>query len=545
MNNLYNMAKSGLSTAGYALNVVGNNLVNGMSNGYSRRDVIIGESGGLSTARGFFGSGANVVGVHRAYDAFANNQLRGSISQYNSYSGRYEQLADIDNMLGDEADNVSVSLGNLFKAFTLLNDEPDSGSNRSAVFTALGTLTQRFKDSGKRLSGLETSTNTQIEQSAKSINSATEQLAELNAQLERLQGQTGSAPADLLDKRDVLLEELSEQLGINVTENQVTGRVDVTLPDGRPLVSGNTAYKLETSPSASDPKKTIVSYVDSDGKATPLKEDSVTKGRLGGLFKFRNEDLEMAKNELNQIAFQMASRMNEQHEAGFDQNDDQGKALFKLPTMKGIANSGNTGTGSLDKITVTDSKQVSAENYSITFDGGAWKVTGEGGRAVTVDTSDPTKLKFDGLELEIPAGANAGDSFTLNPLAGMAEGIERNITSAAEIAASDVMGGGVSNNNNLQKLLDIQDEKLIGKSTLSEAYSTLVGNIGSRAREVKSGIGTAEIDLQSKFDTKQQLTGVDMNEESVNLTMFQQYYAANVQVLQAANTMFDTLLTLK
>lgn len=545
MNNLYNMAKTGLTTAGYALSVVGNNLVNGMSPGYSRRDVIIGEAGGLSTARGFFGYGANMVSVERAYDAFANNQLRGSISQYNSFTGRYEQLADIDNMLGDEADNVSVSLGNLFKAFSNLSENPDEGSNRSAVLSALGSLTQRFKDSGKRLSGLEASTNTQIEQSTKAINNATQQLAEINTQLERLQGQTGTAPADLLDKRDQLMEELSQHIGINVQENQVTGRVDITLADGRPLVSGNTAYKLQTSPSAADPNKTIVSYVGSDGKASPLNEDSITKGRLGGLFKFRNEELVMARNELNQIAFQMASRMNEQHKAGFDQNEAQGKDLFKLPAMKGVANTGNTGSAALDKVRVSNFGDVKAEDYTITFEGGAWKVTGEGGRAVTVDTGTAGKLKFDGLELDIPTGANAGDSFTLNPVAGMAEGLERNITDPAELAASDVKDGGASNNGNIRKLLAIQDEKLIGKNTLSEAYSSLVGDIGSRASEVKTGIGSAEIDLNTKHDTKQQIAGVDMNEESINLSMFQQYYMANTQILQTANAMFDALLSLK
>jgi flagellar hook-associated protein FlgK len=538
------MAKTGLSTATYALNVVGNNLVNGMSPGYSRRDVIIGESGGLSTARGFFGNGATLVGVNRAYDAFANSQLRGSISQYNSYQGRYEQLVDIDNMLADETDNVSVSLGNLFKAFSTLSENPDEGANRSAVFSALGTLTQRFKDSGKRLSGLEASTNTQIEQSAKAINNSTKQLAEINAQLERLQGQTGSAPADLLDKRDQLMEELSQHIGINVQENQVTGRVDITLADGRPLVSGDTAYTLQTAPSAADPNKTIVSYVDSSGKASPLNEDSITKGRLGGLFKFRNEELAMARNELNQIAFQMASRMNQQHEAGFDRDGNQGKPLFKLPEMKGVANSNNTGSGALDKVTVSDFSQVQAENYTITFEGGAWKVTGEGGRTVPVTTNPAGGLEFEGLTIDPPLGADPGDSFTLNPVAGMAEGLERNIKDANELAASDNKDDGVGNNENIRKLLGIQDEKLIGKSTLSEAYSTLVGKIGSKASEVRSGIGSSEIDLQSKFETRQRISGVDMNEESINLSMFQQYYMANKQILQTANAMFDALLSL-
>ena len=58
-------------------------------------------------------------------------------------------------------------------------------ARRAAVFNALGTLANRFNASAKRLTALEKSTNTQIEQSAKDINSYTQQLAEVNKQLER------------------------------------------------------------------------------------------------------------------------------------------------------------------------------------------------------------------------------------------------------------------------------------------------------------------------------------------------------------------------
>nr|WP_265349449.1 flagellar basal body rod C-terminal domain-containing protein [Enterobacter hormaechei] len=94
-------------------------------------------------------------------------------------------------------------------------------------------------------------------------------------------------------------------------------------------------------------------------------------------------------------------------------------------------------------------------------------------------------------------------------------------------------------------MLKIQNEKLIGGSTLTEAYSSLVGTIGSNARAVKSGISSAEIDLQTKYDAKQALSGVDMNEETVNMQMFIQYYQANAQILQTATTMFDSLLSIK
>ncbi|HFD7107977.1 TPA: hypothetical protein ACJJYW_000058 [Enterobacter cloacae] len=177
MNNLFNLARGGLSVAQAALRVTGDNLTNGMSGTYSRRSLIIGELGGMTTGQGFFGYGARAGGVERAYDAFANNELRGSLSHYASLNGRMEQLSDIDNMLADESDNVSVSLNDMFKAMATLSGDAADGPARAAVFNALGTLANRFNASAKRLTALEKSTNTQIEQSAKDINSYTQQLA--------------------------------------------------------------------------------------------------------------------------------------------------------------------------------------------------------------------------------------------------------------------------------------------------------------------------------------------------------------------------------
>ncbi|MDX7623938.1 flagellar hook-associated protein FlgK [Enterobacter bugandensis] len=546
MNNLFNLARNGISVAQAAIRVTGDNLTNGMSGNYSRRSLIIGELGGMSTAQGFYGYGARASGVERAYDAFANNQLRDSLSGYASFTGRMEQLADIDNMLADEADNVSVSLGKLFKDMATLSGDPADGPARAAVFTSLDVLANRYNASAKRLSGLEKSTNTQIERSAKEINSYTEQLAQLNTQLERLQG-NGAPPADLLDQRDALLEGLSEQLGITVTEDQISGRVSVTLPDGRPLVSGGTAYKLETSPSDADPNKMIVSYVDANGKASPLDENAITKGRLGGLFKFRNEDLTAARQDLDQIAFMMAHRMNEQHGEGLTPEGNPGGDLFSLPDIHAIANAKNRGGDALDQIAVTNFKEVKSENYDISFDGTDWVVKGADGRTVPLDpAAPPGTLRFDGIEITLPnpSTAVAGDKFTLNPMAGAAEGISRKITSAQDFAAADLKGGE-GNNNNLEKMLEIQTEKLIGDDTLSAAYASLAGKIGESAREVKSYATSAESDLRTKYDTKQALSGVNMDEEYINLDMFRQYYNGSAQLLKTATAMFDALLAIR
>lgn len=545
MNNLFNLARSGLSVAQSALRVTGDNLTNGVSGTYSRRSLIIGELGGMSTGQGFFGYGARAGGVERAYDAFANNELRGSLSHYASLNGRMEQLADIDNMLADESDNVSVSLNDMFKAMATLSGDAADGPARAAVFNSLGTLANRFNASAKRLTALEKSTNTQIEQSAKDINSYTEQLAEVNKQLERAQG-NGAPPADLLDQRDALLEKMSEHIGITVTEDHTTGRVDVLLSDGRPLVSGDRAYKLQTSPSDADPNKTIVSYVDANGNASPLDESSFTKGRLGGLFKFRNEDLTIARQELDEIAFTMANRMNEKHKEGYTPGGDEGGDLFSLADIKAYANAKNTGTGKLGAINVADYKNVKSENYTVTSDGaGGWMVTGADGRTVPA-TFVGDSLIFDGIEIDVSGGGFAnGDSFTLNPMAGAAEGMTRKIENAQQFAAAGGADADPGDNNNLLEMLKIQDEKLIGDNTLTEAYASLVGTIGDHARNAKSALTSAEDDLQSKYETKQKISGVNMDEEYINLDMFKQYYNANAQLLKTATDMFDALLSIR
>jgi flagellar hook-associated protein 1 FlgK len=546
--NLFNLAKSGLSTAQSALSVVGSNLTNGMTPGYSRRDIILGEAGGLATQKGFYGYGVQVNGVQRGYDAFINNQLRGASNIMAGISSRYQQLSEIDNMLGDTESNPSVGMNNFFKALSTLSDDASMASSRQAAMRSLDSISYQFNTASKRLTGLEKSTNTKIQQSVDEINSSTEQLARLNTQIEKIASQGGTPPADLLDIRDGLLLKLSDNIGIEVTENIETGRVDVKLADGRPLVRGDVAYKMEASTSPADPNKTIVSYVDANGNATPLNEERIKGGVLGGLFKFRNEDLVDSRNELNKIAFQMAARFNEVNANGFDQNGDRGGDLFNIPDPKAIANANNGGNAGLTPKFSGAAQDVKSEDYSISFDGTDWVVKGADGRTVTA-TFDPgaNTLSFDGIEIDITGTPQAGDSFMMNPTAGVAEGMSTAISSGAEIAASDSADtDDDKNNENLKLLLGIQDEKLInGKAKLTEAYATLVGTVGSAMNSLKVD-GDASSSVLEELQYKWQATaGVDLNEEVMNLQMFTQYYQANAQILQTATTLFDTLLTLK
>ncbi|ELP5717650.1 flagellar hook-associated protein FlgK (plasmid) [Enterobacter asburiae] len=543
--NLMYLAQTGLVSAQSSLHVVGNNLSNAMTMGYSRQSVILGEAGGRTTGNGFFGYGSQVNGVQRAYDSFINNQVRSAASEYTAMNSRYEQLSQIDNMLGDDKANISVSLGNMFVAMEEIDHDPASNSGRQATLSSMRAISSQFQTNSKTLAGLEKSTNTQINQSVNEINACAEQLAKLNQEIAKIHGQSGTLPADLMDQRDVLLDKLSQQVGIKVTENPVSGRVDVTMGNGLPLVNGDRAYALDTSPSPADPSQIVVSYIDASGNSMQIDESKFTTGTLGGLFKFRSEDLVDARNQLNELALQMANRFNEVNREGYDAFGNRGGNLFNIADPVALANRNNVGSGSLE-VSYNNISKVTARDYNITYTDTGWQVTTLGGDPVTTEIGPNGELQFDGMSI-IPQGLpQPGDSFQLNSVSGIADNLSVAITDGNQIAASSSPDAEEqSNNENIKAMIAIKNETLIGKSTLDEAYSRLVSSVGSSMTSLKASASTSIKAYDAVLYQKQAISGVDLNEEFVNLQMFSQYYQANAQVLQAATTLFDTILSIR
>lgn len=546
--NLFNIAQNGLSTAQSALNVVGNNLSNAMTDGYSRQNVILGEAGGRSTSYGFFGYGAQVNDVQRCYDSFLNNQVRGATSQFEGLKGRYEQLSQIDNLFGDNTQNISVTLGNMFGAMTKLSSDPASSAARQEVYSQFKTLASQYQSSSNTLTGLEKSTNTGISKAVDDINGCAKQLATLNNEIAKVQATSGGLPSDLLDQRDQVLAKLSGLTGIKVNENSTTGRTDVTLANGYSLVNGDSVCELKAQPAADNPSKLVVSYTDSAGNPMILDENEMSTGTLGGLLTFRNTDLKETENQLNQLALQMATRFNDVNKGGYDQNGEAGGDIFSIADPQAIANSGNSGDASL-AVTRSDSSAIQPEDYTLTFTGPGnsdWTVKTADGRTLKPTVGEDGALSFDGLKVTPQGTPKANDSFQLNPLSGVAGSLTVAISGGDRIAASGSADASEqSNNENIKKMLDIKNQQLVGKSTLNEAYATLVSSVGSAVNSAKTSLATAQ-SVQTQWNQQQQsVSGVDINEEYIHMQMYSQYYQANSQVLQTATTLFDTILNIK
>lgn len=546
MSSLINSAMSGLSAAQSALNTVSNNISSYNVAGYTRQTTILGASNSTLTGGGWVGNGVYVSGVQREYDAFITNQLRAAQNQSSGLTTRYQQMSKIDDVLSDTTNSLSANLQDFFKSLQTLVSNAEDPAARQTVLGKADGLVNQFKTNDQYLRDQDVQDNTAISTSVDQINNYAKQIANLNDQISRLTGVgAGASPNELLDQRDQLVSELNKIVGVDVTV-QDSGTYNISIANGYTLVQGSNASQLAAVKSSADPARTTIAYVDAAAGNVEISEKQITTGSLGGLLTFRSQDLDQARNTLNQMALAFADAMNTQHQAGFDANGDKGGKLFDFGSPAVLSNGKNTGSASVTA-TMTDSTKVQATNYKVEYNGTDWTITRlSDNTSFTAKPDASGNLSFDGLNVKISGSANNKDSFIVKPVNDVIVNMDVAISDESKLAMASAQGSGESDNTNGQKLLDLQSAKLVGgNKTFNDAYAALVSTVGSTTASLKTSSET-KVNVVTQLTKQQQsISGVNLDEEYGNLQRYQQYYLANAQVLQTASTLFDALINIR
>ncbi|HDT1800036.1 TPA: flagellar hook-associated protein FlgK [Enterobacter hormaechei subsp. xiangfangensis] len=546
MSSLINSAMSGLSAAQSALNTVSNNISSYNVAGYTRQTTILGASNSTLTGGGWVGNGVYVSGVQREYDAFITNQLRAAQNQSSGLTTRYQQMSKIDDVLSDTTNSLSANLQDFFKSLQTLVSNAEDPAARQTVLGKADGLVNQFKTNDQYLRDQDAQVNTAISTSVDQINNYAKQIANLNDQISRLTGVgAGASPNELLDQRDQLVSELNKIVGVDVTV-QDSGTYNISIANGYTLVQGSNASQLAAVKFSADPARTTIAYVDAAAGNVEISEKQITTGSLGGLLTFRSQDLDQARNTLNQMALAFADAMNTQHQAGFDANGDKGGKLFDFGSPAVLSNGKNTGSASVTA-TMTDSTKVQATNYKVEYNGTDWTITRlSDNTSFTAKPDASGNLSFDGLNVKISGSANNKDSFIVKPVNDVIVNMDVAISDESKLAMASAQGSGESDNTNGQKLLDLQSAKLVGgNKTFNDAYAALVSTVGSTTASLKTSSET-KVNVVTQLTKQQQsISGVNLDEEYGNLQRYQQYYLANAQVLQTASTLFDALINIR
>ena len=215
-----------------ALDVTGHNIANVETPGYSRQEAVLTAATALQlhdgqTAYGNsaqLGQGVEVQEYRRLRDDFLDLQWRAQQMNGGEADAQATKLMQIEAAFADSTDSgLGKQLSNFYSAWSDLAANPESTSARTALFAKAQTLISGIRALDQHLTDVSGATTSelnsligaggridQIAREVKDLNDA------INASIVR-----GEQPNDLKDRRDTLLDELSQY-----------GSVSLSVPDG-------------------------------------------------------------------------------------------------------------------------------------------------------------------------------------------------------------------------------------------------------------------------------------------------------------------------
>lgn len=546
---LLGTAASGLQVFQRAISVAGNNISNANNESYSRQRVELGTLQSSFTGQGYIGNGVKIESIERMFDQFTVDRLRETTSSTSQYQTFFNYSARVTDLLGDADAGLSAGLESFFNAVQTVADDPASIPARQVLLSESESLVARVQSLDGQIDSMRREINANLDTIVTEINGLSAGIADINRSIVDASSHgSGAVPNDLLDERDAMINRLSELVSVR-TVQQDDGAVNVFVGSGQALVTRFLDSPLQLERNAFDASQAEIAIVGGGGTTTTIT-DNLTGGQIGAVLDFRDQVLNPAQNSLGRIAISLGTLFNSQHTAGMDLDGAAGTDYFSLPAPLTAASSNNTGTAtvtaSFDTANIDD---LTTEDYTLTFNGAAWSLSRvSDGQAVSMTgTGTPADpFLFGGLSVEVTAGAVAGDRFQIRPTRGGAAGMGLLISNPREIAAAaPAASAAPGDNSNALLLADLQASLTMenGTTSFQGAYGQLIGQLGTQTRSAEI-TATAQAALKAQAqESRDNLSGVNLDEEAADLIRFQQAYQAIAQVIAVAETTFQTLLS--
>ena len=405
----FNIGLSALLASQRGLSTTGHNIANVNTDGYSRQRVAFESRQPQFVGIGYAGKGVDIASITRMANDFLVEQLRVSTSNQSQADKIVELVDQVDTQIGDAL--ISTGIQSFFGSIGDANNDPKLMATRQVVVEDGRAIVSRFGEQEEQLNTLSRSINRQMAGVVEKINALTSSLARINNDIAQGAGTaSGSPPNDLFDKRDQMLTDLSELVGVQ-TQSRADGMVNVLIGDGQLVVTGGTAEALRTAANTLDPSRSEIAF--KVGNAQTQITSSISGGELGALVAFRDETLEPARNSIGRLAATFAVSMNAQHRKGMDLRGAMGGDMFSIPPPVVKSPASNTGV-----VTVAfDTSNIGAlttSDYRLSFDGPDFTLKRQSdGVSQTLSGAGP--FSIDGMVITVGTAPAVGDTFLIQP----------------------------------------------------------------------------------------------------------------------------------
>jgi flagellar hook-associated protein 1 FlgK len=399
-------ASSGLNVFRSQVATASHNIANADTPGYARQeaiptDTIPGEEAGTNS---YIGRGVSLQGVVQKRDRFVETQINTAFTNSASTSAQADALATVTALDPQTKGGIADALGNFYSALRDLNQNPSDLSLRQAVVDSTQAVSRAFNRTATSLASARTGLDENVTALVNKVNGLLTETADLNGKI-TLAVNSGRTPNDLLDVRQNDIDQLAQLIGARPVPDDRSG-MSLVLPGGTCLVEGSVAATLSVQSNSSNRGHTDVVFAPVDGSPPVALTSSDLSGQLGGSINARDDILGKAESNVDTLAYDFATTVNAQHEAGYALDGSTGNDLFAAPTSvtgaalamavdptvyanpsfiaaAGSSTSGSGDSTNLQAVIATETTQLS---NGLNVQEGMAKVTSDFGVAVSTST---------------------------------------------------------------------------------------------------------------------------------------------------------------
>ncbi len=311
ISSILEIGKRSLLAYQSAVKTTSDNISNSNNEYYRRRRVNFDQ---LNS--GYSRLGLTVNDAVRLRQRFAEYQIYSENQYLGRYQNTYRLLSQVEVVFNENSDaGLSKVISDFFGAWNELAKEPESDYARNLVLDKAMVLSDTFDRIDSDLQNIKDQIVPETQMTIDDINKKLELLHKINQQI-RKQGNP-----ELLDQRDRILDELSQQISIQIKEKD-SGEINV-YTDGILLVSYDVMNELEA----------VTETVQGDSKIKIRLKDSgyevnPPNGELASLIEFYNDTIPDYKKKLDTLARTLAQKVNEVHRQGENLDGTSGFNFF-------------------------------------------------------------------------------------------------------------------------------------------------------------------------------------------------------------------------
>lgn len=580
---IFNVANRGLSTQQKAINVTSHNIANANTEGYSRQRARIetttpfGMPSLNNTAGpGQLGTGSQVAAIERVRDSFLDYQVRVESSKYGEYSARQQFLSEVEGILNEPGDTgISSLLGKFFDSWQSLSTNAQNSNSRTIVIQQSAALADALNHTATQLLDLKDNVNFVLKDDIFEVNDTLEQIDKLNQQIKGVKI-SGQMPNDLMDRRDLLIDELSKKFGIDVKTQQFEGQ-DISTEGYNVIKSEHndkvrrlsyvskveriydsttnaltgckvTYYSLGNMTSESNKNEISLSGVSeedvkaleegrviwTDPKGSPLIDSAnnvitdnsiiykASEGELKG-YSTVQHDIVNYLDQLDKIAKTLAFTVNAIHSGEINAAADTNPFFVNSDTAKyNVVGDKNT-LNNISDVMLAESS-ISAKNISVNKE--------------LIDNVMKINATYDS-----DGGTNEGTRALAiaqlrNKLIAIQD-IGASVTSRDKLFPADNSKNQIINNPDTRTVEFVSDENGM---KIDNYFKDVIGRLGVQSAEANRIVKNQESLLASFTESKESVSGVSIDEEMASLIQYQHAYSANAKVISTVDELLDVVI---